>query len=131
MGMLAWVMMGLALWHFTIWLPDRYWGGIVVKAWHYSRFFLRTRRILNECHITFADILDECARALDAVRAAEGHAECLLFEPQARVFFHRERGPQRGFRLAQRDGEFAGNFLGQFARRFDQIAGRHDLVDEP
>jgi hypothetical protein len=29
MGMLAWVMMGLALWHFTIWLPDRYWGGII------------------------------------------------------------------------------------------------------
>lgn len=29
MGMLAWVTMGLALWHFTIWLPDRYWGGIV------------------------------------------------------------------------------------------------------
>ncbi|HET8977620.1 MAG TPA: hypothetical protein VFN87_05630 [Solirubrobacteraceae bacterium] len=29
MGMLAWVMMGLAIWHFTIWLPDRYWGGIV------------------------------------------------------------------------------------------------------
>lgn len=29
MGMFAWVMMGLALWHFTIWLPDRYWGGIV------------------------------------------------------------------------------------------------------
>jgi hypothetical protein len=29
MGLLAWVMMGLALWHFSIWLPDRYWGGIV------------------------------------------------------------------------------------------------------
>ncbi len=29
MGMLAWVMMGLAIWHFTIWLPDREWGGIV------------------------------------------------------------------------------------------------------
>ena len=29
MGLLAWVMMGLALWHFTIWLPDNYWGGIV------------------------------------------------------------------------------------------------------
>ena len=29
MGLLAWVMMGLALWHFTIRLPDRYWGGIV------------------------------------------------------------------------------------------------------
>jgi hypothetical protein len=29
MGLLAWVIMGLAIWHFTIWLPDRYWGGIV------------------------------------------------------------------------------------------------------
>jgi hypothetical protein len=29
MGMLAWVMMGLAIWHFTIFLPDRFWGGIV------------------------------------------------------------------------------------------------------
>jgi ribose/xylose/arabinose/galactoside ABC-type transport system permease subunit len=29
MGMLAWVMMGLALWHFTVWLPDHFWGGIV------------------------------------------------------------------------------------------------------
>jgi ABC-type Fe3+ transport system permease subunit len=29
MGILGWVMMGLAIWHFTIWLPDRFWGGIV------------------------------------------------------------------------------------------------------
>jgi uncharacterized membrane protein YeaQ/YmgE (transglycosylase-associated protein family) len=29
MGLLAWVMMGLAIWHFTIWLPDRFAGGIV------------------------------------------------------------------------------------------------------
>lgn len=29
MGMLAWVMMGLALWHFAIFVPDRFWGGIV------------------------------------------------------------------------------------------------------
>ena len=29
MGMLAWVMMGLAIWHFAIFLPDRFWGGIV------------------------------------------------------------------------------------------------------
>ncbi len=29
MGLLAWVIMGLAIWHFTVWLPDRYWGGIV------------------------------------------------------------------------------------------------------
>jgi hypothetical protein len=29
MAMLAWTMMGLAIWHFTIFLPDRAWGGIV------------------------------------------------------------------------------------------------------
>ena len=29
MAVLAWVMMGLAVWHFTIFLPDRFWGGIV------------------------------------------------------------------------------------------------------
>lgn len=29
MAALTWVMMGLSLWHFTIFLPDRFWGGIV------------------------------------------------------------------------------------------------------
>ena len=29
MGLLGWVMMGLAIWHFTIFVPDRFWGGIV------------------------------------------------------------------------------------------------------
>jgi hypothetical protein len=29
MGMLVWVMMGLAIWHFTIFVPDRFWAGIV------------------------------------------------------------------------------------------------------
>ena len=29
MGLLAWVMMGIAIWHFTIFIPDRFWGGIV------------------------------------------------------------------------------------------------------
>ena len=29
MGLLAWTMMGLALWHFTVFLPDRCWSGII------------------------------------------------------------------------------------------------------
>jgi hypothetical protein len=29
MGLLGWVMMGLAIWHFTIFIPDRFWAGIV------------------------------------------------------------------------------------------------------
>ncbi len=29
MGLIAWVMMGLAIWHFAVFIPDRFWGGIV------------------------------------------------------------------------------------------------------
>jgi len=29
MSMLVWVMMAIAIWHFTIWVPDRFVGGIV------------------------------------------------------------------------------------------------------
>jgi hypothetical protein len=29
MVVLAWVMMALAVWHFTVFLPDRGWGGII------------------------------------------------------------------------------------------------------
>jgi hypothetical protein len=29
MALLVWVMVGLAIWHFTIFLPDHFWGGIV------------------------------------------------------------------------------------------------------
>jgi hypothetical protein len=29
MGAVVWVMMGIAVWHFTVFLPDRFWGGIV------------------------------------------------------------------------------------------------------
>ena len=29
MSMLVWVMMAIALWHFTVLLPDRFYGGIV------------------------------------------------------------------------------------------------------
>jgi hypothetical protein len=28
-AILVWFMVGLALWHFTVFIPDRFWGGIV------------------------------------------------------------------------------------------------------
>jgi hypothetical protein len=28
-GALAWLMMAIAIWHFTVFLPDRFWSGIV------------------------------------------------------------------------------------------------------
>ena len=29
MGLLAWALMGIAIWHFAVFVPDRFWGGIV------------------------------------------------------------------------------------------------------
>jgi len=29
MAMLVWFTAGIALWHFTVFVPDRFWGGIV------------------------------------------------------------------------------------------------------
>ena len=29
MSMVVWVMMGIAIWHFAVFVPDRFWGGIV------------------------------------------------------------------------------------------------------
>jgi hypothetical protein len=29
MSLLVWIMVGLALWHGTVWLPDNFYGGIV------------------------------------------------------------------------------------------------------
>ena len=29
MGLLVWIMVAIALWHFTIFLPERFWQGII------------------------------------------------------------------------------------------------------
>jgi hypothetical protein len=29
MSLFVWIMMGIALWHFTVFVPDKFWGGIV------------------------------------------------------------------------------------------------------
>jgi hypothetical protein len=29
MSLFVWIMMGIALWHFAVWFPDHFWGGIV------------------------------------------------------------------------------------------------------
>ena len=29
MSLLVWSMMGIAIWHFAVFVPDRFWGGIV------------------------------------------------------------------------------------------------------
>ena len=36
MSVLIWVMVGIAIWHFAVLIPDRFWGGIIgafLAAW--------------------------------------------------------------------------------------------------
>ena len=33
MAALVWVMVGIALWHFTIFVPDHFWSGIMGASW--------------------------------------------------------------------------------------------------
>lgn len=54
MALFAWVMLALAIWHFTIFVPDRFWSGIVgaflgaliggvLSGWALSGFALPSR----------------------------------------------------------------------------------------
>lgn len=54
MAVFAWVMLGLAIWHFTVFVPDRFWSGIVgafvgalvgsvLSGWALSGFTIPTR----------------------------------------------------------------------------------------
>ena len=62
MAIFAWTMMGIAIWHFTIWIPDRFWGGIggaflgclfgsVLLAWAINGFTVPTQ---DETHVLTA-----------------------------------------------------------------------------
>jgi outer membrane lipoprotein SlyB len=79
MGMLAWVMMGLAIWHFTIWLPDHFWGGIVgafVGALFGAVLF---GLIINGFHIPGRHATD-LATALEAIPGAVIGIALVYFE---------------------------------------------------
>ena len=45
MSMLVWVMMGIAVWHFAVFVPDHFWGGIV-GAFLAAAFARRVRAVL-------------------------------------------------------------------------------------
>jgi hypothetical protein len=80
MGVLAWVMMGLAIWHFTIWLPDRFWGGIVgafcgaLVGGVLSGLIINGFSVPGNSHIHIASALDAIPGAILGIAAtyAEG-----------------------------------------------------------
>ena len=64
MGMLGWVIMGLAIWHFTIFLPDRFWGGIVGAF---------VGSLVGAIVVGAAHLRRESLRAEDPRRKGDGH----------------------------------------------------------
>ena len=87
MALLAWVMMGIALWHFTVFLPDRFWAGIVgafvcAVARRRSLFGLRHQRLQLPAPGRHDDRSPPSRRSRDADR------------PRGRVV-HRRRGRSR------------------------------------
>lgn len=91
MSLLVWVMMAIAIWHFTIWLPDHFWGGIVgafLAAVIGAVIFglLVSGLTIPGRHDT------HLAQALEAIPGALlGLAACYAYGWQA----ERSRGPQR------------------------------------
>lgn len=75
MGVLAWVMMGLAIWHFTIWLPDHFWGGIVgafcgaLVGGVICGLAINGFSIPNDSHIHVASALDAIPGAVIGIAA--------------------------------------------------------------
>jgi hypothetical protein len=76
MNLLVWVTMGIAVWHFAVFVPDRFWGGIV-GAFGASA----TGAVLFGLAISGGDISDtSLATALQAVPGALiGLGACWLY----------------------------------------------------
>ena len=69
MAILSWVMMGLALWHFAIWLPDRLYGGIVGSFLYSAAGAVLGGLVLNGFSVPGRDEL-ELVIALDGIPGA-------------------------------------------------------------
>jgi hypothetical protein len=92
MSLLVWVMMGIAVWHFTVFVPDRFWGGIVGAFLAASIFAALFGILVNGGSIPGQDDTDVAQALLAIPGAAIGLA--LSYWYGARV--DREHGLDHG-----------------------------------
>ena len=75
MSLLVWAMMGIALWHFTVFVPDRFWGGIVgaflasAIACGAVRLLRQRRHRAGQSDTDILQALDRGPRCADRARA--------------------------------------------------------------
>ena len=76
MSLFVWIMMGIALWHFTVFLTDRFWGGIVgaflaaIVGGCISGFILTGFHIIGRHDLTIAAAFEAIPGAIIALAAS-------------------------------------------------------------
>jgi uncharacterized membrane protein YeaQ/YmgE (transglycosylase-associated protein family) len=76
MSLFVWIMMGIALWHFAVWFPDNFWGGIVgafvaaIVGGVISGFCLAGFQIIGRHELALVDAFDAIPGAVIALVAS-------------------------------------------------------------
>ena len=93
MSLFVWVMTGIALWHFAVWVPDKFWGGIVgafvvaTIGASISGFILAGFHIIPRHDLTIAAAFEAVPGAVFALAASWYYGRHLEAHP-------RRKGPR-------------------------------------
>jgi uncharacterized membrane protein YeaQ/YmgE (transglycosylase-associated protein family) len=97
MSLFVWIMMGIALWHFAVWVPDKFWGGIVgafvvaIIGAVVVGFILAGFQIIGRQDLTIAAAFEAIPGAVIALAASWFYGRHLEEHPRRR----RPRRPAR------------------------------------
>ena len=99
MSLFVWVMMGIAIWHFTVFLPDKFWGGIVgafvaaiIGAVVFG-FCVAGFKIIGRHDLEIAQAFEAIPGAVIALAASWYYGRYLEEHPRRKR--HARRGPAR------------------------------------
>jgi uncharacterized membrane protein YeaQ/YmgE (transglycosylase-associated protein family) len=96
-SLFVWIMMGIALWHFAVWVPDKFWGGIVgafvvaIIGAVVVGFILAGFQIIGRHDLTIAAAFEAIPGAVIALAASWFYGRHLEEHPRRR----RPRRPVR------------------------------------
>jgi uncharacterized membrane protein YeaQ/YmgE (transglycosylase-associated protein family) len=97
MSLFVWIMMGIAIWHFAVWVPDRFWGGIVgaflaaVVGAVVVGFIFAGFTIIGRHDLTIAAAFEAIPGAIIGLGASWYYGRYRESHPR-----HRHRRPARG-----------------------------------
>jgi uncharacterized membrane protein YeaQ/YmgE (transglycosylase-associated protein family) len=98
MSLFVWIMMGIALWHFAVWVPDKFWGGIVgafvaaVIGAVVVGFILAGFKIIGRHELDISAAFEAIPGAIIGLAASWWYGNHLEAHPRRK---HRPRRPAR------------------------------------